>query len=130
MLFETYGFPPLEDEVDLFMKEFDVNQDGKVSWEEFRASMSRIKEKMDMKAEKAKEYSSWTKWNEDRVKHKRPDVELMDKFKHPMTASQTVGFMHKDENQKMISMQDTFPNHQCDETRFAEAMIKTGFNVH
>ena len=35
LLFETYGFPPLEEEVKLFMDEFDTNNDGKVSWEEF-----------------------------------------------------------------------------------------------
>ena len=47
LLFETYGFPPMEEEVDLFMKEFDLNEDGKVSWDEFTLSMNRIKEKMD-----------------------------------------------------------------------------------
>jgi len=45
LLFETYGFPPLEEEVEskhkifitclVFMKEFDLNQDGKVTWQEF-----------------------------------------------------------------------------------------------
>ncbi len=130
LLFETYGFPPLDEEVTLFMKEFDLNQDGKVSWDEFVASMTRIKEKMDSKADQAKEYSSFNKFTEDRFKHKRPAVEVQDKYKHPMTMSQSVGFHHKDETQKMISMQDTYPNHKCDETRFAEEMIKTGFNVH
>jgi Ca2+-binding EF-hand superfamily protein len=59
LLYETYGFPPLEEEVELFMEEFDLNDDGKVSWEEFKVSMERIKEKQDAKAEKAKEYSSF-----------------------------------------------------------------------
>ena len=59
LLFETYGFPPLEEEVDLFMKEFDLNQDGKVSWEEFTSSLRRMKEKIDGKANGAKEYTSF-----------------------------------------------------------------------
>ena len=50
LLFETYGFPPIEEEVELFMKEFDLNEDGKVSWEEFTLSMERIKAKMDEKS--------------------------------------------------------------------------------
>ena len=31
LLLETYGFPPLEDEVAMFMTEFDLNGDGKVT---------------------------------------------------------------------------------------------------
>ena len=31
LLHETYGFPPLEDEVTLFMQSFDLNGDGKWS---------------------------------------------------------------------------------------------------
>lgn len=110
------------------MEEFDLNDDGKVSWEEFKVSMERIKEKQDAKAEKAKEYSSFQKLKDDRFKHKRMNDELQTKYKAPLTMNQSVGFMHQDENQKKIAMQDTYPNITCDETRFAEAMIKTGFN--
>ena len=55
-LFETYGFPPIQAEVDLFMEEFDVNWDGKISWTEFVEAVDWIKKRMDMKAERAKEY--------------------------------------------------------------------------
>ena len=58
LLYETYGFPPMDEEVELFMKEFDVNQDGKVTWEEFVSSMDRIRAKQDEKANEAKEYTS------------------------------------------------------------------------
>jgi len=37
LLFDTYGFPPLEEEVQMFMSEFDTNKDGRVTWEEFSA---------------------------------------------------------------------------------------------
>ena len=47
LLFDTYGFPPLEDEVKMFMNEFDINHDGKVSWDEFVASLGRLKEKIN-----------------------------------------------------------------------------------
>ena len=36
LLFETYGYPALEEEVKLFMDEFDTNHDGKVSFDEFK----------------------------------------------------------------------------------------------
>ena len=39
LLHETYGFPPLEDEVNLFMKSFDLNGDGKIDEAEMFAGM-------------------------------------------------------------------------------------------
>lgn len=96
LLFETYGFPPLEDEVSMFMQEFDTNQDGKVSWEEFSAALGRIKERVNQKATGAKEYKSFNKLRDDRYKHKRMDGEIQDKYKQPITFNQSIGFHHKD----------------------------------
>ena len=109
LLFETYGFPPMEEEVNLFMKEFDINEDGKVSWEEFVASMERIKKKMDNKAEKAKEYTSYEELKHDRTKQKRMNVDVQDKYKGPMTFNQSVGFKVNDEKEKEIMKMDTYP---------------------
>ena len=44
MLYETYGYPGLEDEVKMFMEYFDTNQDGKVSFDEFKAALGRLRE--------------------------------------------------------------------------------------
>ena len=60
LLYTTYGFPPLEDEVAMFMSEFDINQDGKVTLDEFKATLGRMREKMNEKAQTAKEYTSFT----------------------------------------------------------------------
>ena len=128
LLFETYGFPPMEEEVELFMEEFDLNQDGKVSWEEFLKSMNRVKEKMDKKAELAKEYTSHGDYINDRTKHKRMGGEVQEKYKAPMTFNQSVGFLNKDPKHREIMEMDTYPKNKCSETKFAEAMIKTGFN--
>ena len=61
----------MDEEVEMFMKEFDVNQDGKVSWDEFINSMDRIKGKMDQKATEAREYTSHLKMTEDKFRHSR-----------------------------------------------------------
>ena len=50
LLTETYGFPPLEDEVKMFMEEFDLNQDGRVTLEEFKSALIRMRQKMDERA--------------------------------------------------------------------------------
>ena len=71
MLYECYGFPPLETEVDLFMEEFDLNNDGKLTFEEFRKAILSLREKTNEQAKNAKEYTSYNKMMEHRFKHKR-----------------------------------------------------------
>ena len=110
------------------MDEFDLNHDGRVSWEEFSAAMGRMKEKVNGKAAGAKEYKSFTKMKEDRYKHKRMNNDLQDKYKVPMTFNQSVGFRHKDEISKDIAKQPKKPIVKCPETKYAEAMIKTGIH--
>ena len=58
LLTETYGFPPLEEEVKMFMDEFDLNNDGRVTLDEFKSSLIRMRNKMDDKANAGREYSS------------------------------------------------------------------------
>ncbi len=71
LLFDTYGFPPLEEEVTMFMERFDSNQDGKVSWAEFSETLKTLKDQVNSKAKGAKEYTSWNKMHDDRYKHRR-----------------------------------------------------------
>ena len=128
LLFETYGFPPLEEEVTLFMQEFDTNQDGKVTWEEFQAALNRLRETVNKKAGTAKEYTSFNKMRDDRYKHKRMDFEIQEKYKQPVTFNQSVGFHHKDPQQQEITKQERMPIRKCPETLYAEEMIKTGIH--
>ena len=58
LLTTTYGFPPLEEEVSMFMEEFDLNNDGKVTMDEFKCALTRLREKMNAKAKGATEYTS------------------------------------------------------------------------
>ena len=96
LLFETYGFPPLEQEVELFMQEFDLNKDGKVTFEEFKKAAATLREKLNKKAEGAREYTSYNKMKDDRFKHSRMQGEVTDKYKLPMTSSQRQGFFLND----------------------------------
>ena len=69
----------------VFMEEFDANHDGKISWEEFSQALTNIKEKVNEKAQSAKEYTSFNKMKGDRFKHRRMEKELQDKYKLPLT---------------------------------------------
>ena len=59
LLYETFGYPALEDEIKLFMDEFDANNDGKVSLEEFKAALTRMRTQLDTKKDCGKEYKSF-----------------------------------------------------------------------
>ena len=61
LLYETYGYPALEEEIKLLMDEFDANQDGKVSLEEFKAALIRMRANLDSKKDVGKEYTSYEK---------------------------------------------------------------------
>lgn len=87
LLHDTYGFPPLEEEVTLFMTKFDLNKDGKVSLDEFKFVLAKMKEELNIKAGNAKEYQSWEQMRSDRFKHTRMSKDLQDKYKLPMTSS-------------------------------------------
>ena len=59
LLYETYGYPALEEEIKMFMEEFDANQDGKVSLEEFKAALVRMRSSLNEKKDVGKEYTSY-----------------------------------------------------------------------
>ena len=71
LLYETYGYPALEEEVQMFMDDFDANSDGKVTLDEFKAGLARMREKLTEKKEVAVEYKSHNKMMQDRFKHIR-----------------------------------------------------------
>jgi hypothetical protein len=75
-LHETYGFPPLEEEVTMFMGQFDLNKDGRVSWDEFYFVLEKIKAEVGKKAGNAREYISYEKMKADRFKHVRVKLDL------------------------------------------------------
>ena len=67
------------------MEDFDSNHDGKVSREEFKAALSRMRTQLSSKDDAAKEYTSFNKMNDHRYKHVRMGRGLEDKYKVPLT---------------------------------------------
>ena len=59
LLFETYGYPALEEEIKMFMEDFDTNQDGKVSLDEFCSTLKRMRETLKGKDKAGCEYTSY-----------------------------------------------------------------------
>ena len=127
LLYETYGYPALEEEIMMFMEEFDANQDGKVSMEEFKAALVRMRVALDTKKDVGKEYTSYEKMKNDRFKNVRMGNNIEDKYKVPMTFNQSIGFKVEDPRNKDLIKCVRHPINKCPETKYAEEMIKTGF---
>ena len=63
----------------------DANHDGKVSLDEFKAALTRMRETLKGQDGAAKEYTSFNKMAHDRFKHIRMDKNLETKYKVPLT---------------------------------------------
>ena len=109
------------------MEEFDANCDGKVSLEEFKSALTRMRECLTKKNNVGCEYTSHVKYEEDRFKHTRMRKELEDKYKVPLTFNQSIGFKVTDPRNHDLVKMERHPIVLCDETKYADNMIKTGF---
>ena len=127
MLFETYGYPALEDEIKMFMEFFDENHDGKISMDEFKSALLKMRESLSNKNNAGCEYTSHLKYSEDRFKHSRMQNELDEKYKVPLTFNQSIGFKVTDPRNADLVKMERHPIVLCDETKYADTMIKTGF---
>ena len=109
------------------MDDFDANNDGKVSKDEFKAALNRMREELACKDGAAKEYTSFNAMSGDRFKHVRMGAGLEDKYKVPLTFNQSIGFKLDDPRNKDLIKMERHPIVKCDETKYADEMIKTGF---
>lgn len=115
----AYGFEPMPEEMGLFVSEFNLGDDGSLQWSEFAAGIDHIRETLQQVSKNATEYSSVQDLKDDMVKHRRQMKDPMDKFKAPMTEAQSVGW-HEEE-----VFNERFPKSSCEETKFADAMVRS-----
>ena len=92
LLYETYGYPALEEEVKMFMEDFETHHEGKVTFDEFKTALGRMREGLKAMDGAAKEYKSYNKMASDRFKHIRMENNLESKYKVPLTFNQSIGF--------------------------------------
>ena len=111
----------------MFMEDFDANSDGKVSLEEFKNALTRMRESLAKKDGAAKEYTSYNQMASDRFKHIRMGGNLESKYKVPVTFNQSVGFNVEDPRNKELMKMERHPITKCPETKYADEMIRTGF---
>lgn len=127
LLTRTYGMEPLDEEVEMFIEEFDNNRDGRISWDEFVAALDNILGNLEEKAKKASEVKSYDEWSLRRRKHQRGEAEPIDKYKKPVTFGQTYGFFDHGKARTMpTAASSTYYKKRCPETKYADSMISGG----
>lgn len=126
ILRETYGFDPMPEETNLFLNELELAQniDNGISWEIWKAGLADVRETLEEVRSKATQYTSYNDLMADRRKHKRKRNGPMDVFKQPMHIGQEVGW-HEEE-----VVNERFPKSTCAETKYADALIKSGVDPY
>mmetsp|Transcript_21622 Transcript_21622/g.34905 ORF Transcript_21622/g.34905 Transcript_21622/m.34905 type:complete len:158 (+) Transcript_21622:56-529(+) len=128
MLTTLYGMrEPPEEDVKRFMKRFDANKDGKISFEEFQKAIPEVQKevKEELKKNSAASTNSHSSLHRLRRKHVRLNAGPTKKFGTPMTTSQEIGWQQRSTAEKNKNDPQK-PKNSCEETVFASDMIKSG----
>mmetsp|Transcript_43381 Transcript_43381/g.114261 ORF Transcript_43381/g.114261 Transcript_43381/m.114261 type:complete len:177 (-) Transcript_43381:48-578(-) len=118
LLKTAYGFEPMPEEMGLFVTTLGLEEDGQLAWSELEAGFDHIREMLQGVGKNATEYTSTQDFKDDLVKHRRMMKDPMDKYKAPMTESQSIGW-HEEE-----VFNERFPKSSCAETKYADEMVK------
>ena len=111
----------------MFMLEFDLNQDGRITWEEFSSSLQRIISDLEAKAQRAHGSKSYEEWTFKRRKHIRGEINPHEVYIRPLTYGQGYGFFNYDKVRKEpTSTLSTFYRARCPETKYADSLIAGG----
>eukprot|EP00928_Gymnodinium_smaydae_P067773 TRINITY_DN5076_c2_g1_i1.p2 TRINITY_DN5076_c2_g1~~TRINITY_DN5076_c2_g1_i1.p2 ORF type:complete len:200 (-),score=59.87 TRINITY_DN5076_c2_g1_i1:165-695(-) len=123
LLKKAYGFEPMPEEMGIFVNQFAIDEPGELTWDELVEGMNQIRETLDGVSKNAAEFTSYGDMRDERFKHTRMRKDPMDKYKAPMTDSQTIGW-HEEE-----VFNERFAKTSCEETRYADAMTKCGVDI-
>mmetsp|Transcript_9605 Transcript_9605/g.9909 ORF Transcript_9605/g.9909 Transcript_9605/m.9909 type:complete len:190 (+) Transcript_9605:6-575(+) len=123
ILNKTFGFQPLDDEVELLKSYLNKENEEDLNWEELQVCLNRLRDDLNKEASISTKFNSYRKYYVERFKHIRNDHNPNETFKLPVSLGQTYGFCKfKERNLNNVR----YPKVKCDETKYAEEIIKTG----
>ena len=121
----TMGFPPLDEEVEIF-NNFSGKQspEDQLTWPEIAEILKNIRNNLNEIASKSVKYTSYQKYYDDTYEHIRKETNPITVFKSPCTALENYGFY----NFKIHDLNNIhFPKRKCEETKYAESFVQSGF---
>jgi len=123
LLNTVYGFEPMPEEVDLFVNQFCLAEEGTLTWAEFHKGIDEMRTKLAGVTDNATQYTSAADLRADRFKHRRVEHGPMNKFKASMTTGQDIGW-HEEE-----VFNERFPRQSCNETRYNDAVVASKWTI-
>ena len=125
LLKEIMGFYPLDEELIIF---FDFSGkrslDDELSLEELLDTLNKVREFLNNRAKKAKNYTSYGNYTFDYYHHRTAASDPNTVFRSPATKGMNYGFYDFDnmDNKEVNNVHR--PLVKCPETRYAESLIK------
>ena len=125
LLKEIMGFYPLDEELVIF---FDFSGkrslDDELSLEELLDTLNKVREFLNNRAKKAKNYTSYGNYTFDYYHHRTAASDPNTVFRSPATKGMNYGFYDFDnmDNKEVNNVHR--PLVKCPETRYAESLIK------
>lgn len=121
---KTMGFPPLDEEVDFFIRFSGKTTSDTMTWDEIKDTLHAIRDHLNETAKQSVKYDSFKQYYYDTYKHIRKGTEPNVVFKSPSTAGQNYGF-YKFQIHDLNNIH--YPKRKCEETKYAECLVMTKF---
>ena len=122
------GFAPLKEELDLFYFFSKKNLEDELSFEELINILNNIRNYLNERATKAKNYKSFEKYYFDHYHHRTASSDPNVAFRSPATKGMNYGFYEFDNNINDVKVNNIYkPLRKCPETKYAEELIKSKY---
>ena len=126
MMTYTMGFPPLEEEVETFVKFSGKTELGsQFSWDEIKSTLDKIRAYQNEQAKKSVNYSSYGLMKVDEYHHLRKGDIPNVYFRTPVCRGMQYGFYQFKDDHDLNNIKH--PKVKCNETKYAEALVMSGF---
>ena len=121
------GFPPLNEELEIFYNFSGKNLEEEISFNELMNTLNNIRKFLNERASKAKNYKSFEKYYFDHYHHRTKASDPNIVFRSPATKGMNYGFyeFYDSENKKVNNVYR--PLVKCPETKYAEELVKSKY---
>lgn len=121
------GFSPLNEELEIFYHFSGKQLEDELSFDELMNILNQIRDFLNKRAEKAKNYTSFEKYYFDHYHHRTAASDPNTVFRSPPTKGKNYGFYEFD-NFDNKNVNNVFrPLKKCPETKYAEELIKSKY---
>ena len=121
------GFPPLNEELEIFYNFSGKKLEEEISFQELINTLNEVRKFLNKRAEKAKNYTSFGNYYFDHYHHRTLASDPNYVFRSPATKGMNYGFYGFDNCDKKKVNNVYRPLKKCPETKYAEELVKSKY---